>query len=556
MPDRQTVAFYVRVSREDAGRRLTVEQQLDTLRKWSQVAEVEVAATYRDDGVSGKVPFDQRPGGAALIADAELGRFGSVAVVYIDRFGRTLLDGLLVAKRLDEIGVGIIAVNEGIDSRGNSDPLSLQLRLMIAEQDHRRVVERMTTGKRAAMDRDGAPPGGTVPFGYLVGQRGELIIDPREAAVVVGVFERALEGQTLTHILEWVKAQGVPSGRKTMRRGAESATRVRGHEKVDWTVGKLSKMLSNPVYAGTRRWGERTFECLPLVSREVFERVQQVRREISPRRGKQGDPAKGLLGGLLVCELCGERLYHWAPSPRGVTYRYYACNGVRTHRCPSKLLPLDELDALVWQDVETWLRDPGELLYRLSDVDADISETVGGLEDQETVLLREIDGIDTRVRELFAEARQCDWPLSFISPQINHFKAERNRIELELSNLRQKKSRLSQERSSAGEIATLLAEVRGELDAGLPLDARYAVVRLVVAGGTVATIGSGRDKRGQVRIVYRFPAPLLEVGVSGEGSTATPTLHTVNVPRSLPRELIVMQLSQRVLVFAHSGSVR
>jgi site-specific DNA recombinase len=186
--------LYGRTSKDDP-RRVTIDIQRNTLRTWSlndQLVE-HVAAEYWDDGISGKLPLWERPEGKRLLADVrdglDRGEPQCVAVVFADRFGRTLLDGLQAVKILEDMGAKLIASNDGWDSRRNDSPLYFQFRMMLAEEDHRRICQRMEAGKQRAMDRDDAPPGGPLTFGYRVDCRGHFEPDPIEAPIVVRMFE-------------------------------------------------------------------------------------------------------------------------------------------------------------------------------------------------------------------------------------------------------------------------------------------------------------------------------------------------------------------------------
>ena len=147
-------ALYGRTSKDDP-RRVTIEIQKNHLREWAaRVSLVDsVIAEYWDDGVSGKHPLWERPSGKKLLEDVKLGKIQSVAVVYADRFGRNLLDGLQAVKLLEDKGVKLIAIHDGWDARRNDSPLYFQFRMMLAEEDHRRIAERMGKGKIRAMER-------------------------------------------------------------------------------------------------------------------------------------------------------------------------------------------------------------------------------------------------------------------------------------------------------------------------------------------------------------------------------------------------------------------
>src|SRR5690348_280394 len=121
---RYVTALYGRTSKDD-DRRVTIEIQQQNLRDWSQrdTSVESVFGEYWDADVSGKLPLWERPEGKRLMEDVNAGRIQSVAVVYVDRFGRTLLDGLQAAAALEKRGVKVVAINDGWDARRNDDPL-------------------------------------------------------------------------------------------------------------------------------------------------------------------------------------------------------------------------------------------------------------------------------------------------------------------------------------------------------------------------------------------------------------------------------------------------
>jgi site-specific DNA recombinase len=112
----QPVAIYARVSTEDQAERATIKSQLDFLRRFVDLHEFPVAGEYVDDGISGTVPLADRPEGQRLLIDAEAGRFGTVLVYRIDRFGRSLRSLLESHDALDACGVAIRSATEPFDS--------------------------------------------------------------------------------------------------------------------------------------------------------------------------------------------------------------------------------------------------------------------------------------------------------------------------------------------------------------------------------------------------------------------------------------------------------
>ena len=49
---------------------------------------------YKDKGVSGRVPFEDRPQGKKLLSDVEKGLVDEIKVIHLDRLGRNTEDVL------------------------------------------------------------------------------------------------------------------------------------------------------------------------------------------------------------------------------------------------------------------------------------------------------------------------------------------------------------------------------------------------------------------------------------------------------------------------------
>src|SRR5829696_10419955 len=85
------IALYLRVSSEEQRDRETIEIQDEFLDQYRNLYELEVAETYKDDGISGTISLHERPEGRRLLEDAKEGNFQIVLVYRLDRFGRSLL---------------------------------------------------------------------------------------------------------------------------------------------------------------------------------------------------------------------------------------------------------------------------------------------------------------------------------------------------------------------------------------------------------------------------------------------------------------------------------
>ena len=167
--------------------------------------------------------------------------------------------------------------------------------------------------------------GSKAPFGYKrvkvndgAKERPTLEVDPATAPIVREMFESSLRDNGLKEICKELNDRGITN---------------RGNR---WYKGGLHYLLTNEAYTGTAVWGRiskgekaqdpvRVEGAWPaLVSRELFDAVQQAMRDRAPkvqRPARVG--SKFLLSGLLKCGVCG-RPYSGQGAKSG-QYGYYIC---------------------------------------------------------------------------------------------------------------------------------------------------------------------------------------------------------------------------------------
>jgi site-specific DNA recombinase len=165
-----TVALYLRVSSEEQRDRETIKIQDDFLEQYRSLYELGVADIYKDDGISGTIPLQERPEGRRLLEDAKAGNFDTVLVYRLDRLGRSLLVIVDAHDRLQAAGVALRSATEPIDTSTPSGRLIFQMLATFAEYERETIGERTRAGLHRAA-RNGTHMG-PVPFGYRAGSRG------------------------------------------------------------------------------------------------------------------------------------------------------------------------------------------------------------------------------------------------------------------------------------------------------------------------------------------------------------------------------------------------
>lgn len=82
------IAIYCRVSTDEQQKNETIQNQLEFGRKYAELHNLGEVEFFTDDGVSGVIPLEERPGGQALMAAVRQGLVSEVLLYRLDRLGR------------------------------------------------------------------------------------------------------------------------------------------------------------------------------------------------------------------------------------------------------------------------------------------------------------------------------------------------------------------------------------------------------------------------------------------------------------------------------------
>ncbi len=412
-------AIYARYSSENQ-RPESIEDQISACRRLAadQKYVIAEAHLYTDKAASGA--RKDRPGLSALLAAAEQENF---EVVLVDDLSRVARDNLLMLSIVAELrfqGVRIISVADGLDSSDKEATLGIQirgifnelqlidlrnktLRGQIGQKERGFSVGERTFGYKSVpvgtmrMDKKGRPR----PDGY------RMVIEPREAAVVLRIFKEFADTTSKAAIVRKLNEEGV-SGRFRSSKG--------------WSAGTLNRILKNQKYMGkwvwnkteTRRdprtgrrrpfpkpeseWMVNEDEALRIVPQELWDQVQERIKEVAKTwpggKGKRGFcEQKGgrvkhypthLLSGLMVCEQCGASMAQVSGKGGG----YYGCLGATRGACDNRLLVRKNLaERVMLSAVRDKISCPEAFTYLLKRVEEEVEKLSKDV--PETVRLKE-----------------------------------------------------------------------------------------------------------------------------------------------------------------------
>ena len=111
------------------------EVQKDKLHKYADYQDMMIAGVYSDEGKSGK-SMEGRPQFQQMLQDMESGKDNiDFALVFkLSRFGRNATDVLSSLQRMQDLGVNLICVEDGIDSYKDNRKLMISVLSGVAEK--------------------------------------------------------------------------------------------------------------------------------------------------------------------------------------------------------------------------------------------------------------------------------------------------------------------------------------------------------------------------------------------------------------------------------------
>ena len=110
-----------------------------------------------------------------------------VLVFKLSRFGRNAADVLNSLQFMQDYGVNLICIEDGIDSSRESGKLMISVLSAVAEIEHENILVQTMEGRRQKA-REGKWNGGFAPYGYKLVD-GELQIAEDEAEAIRIIFD-------------------------------------------------------------------------------------------------------------------------------------------------------------------------------------------------------------------------------------------------------------------------------------------------------------------------------------------------------------------------------
>ncbi len=358
----------------------SLDAQKDKLKRYAEFQNMVIAGEYSDKGKSGK-NIDGRPQFQQMLKDIEAmkDKVEYVLVFKLSRFGRNAADVLNSLQRMQDYGVNLICVEDGIDSSKDSGKLMISVLSAVAEIERENILVQTMEGRRQKA-REGRWNGGFAPYGYML-ENGELKIADDEVEVIQIIYDKFVHtNMGATAIAAYLNDHGY---KKKLRQNNTSEL---------FSAHFVKMVLDNPVYCGKLAYGRRKTEKIPgtrnqfhivkqneypvydgiheaIVSEEIWQLAQKKRSITGVKSEKIYNlDHENILSGILRCPICGAGMYgnvNRKKKKDGTFYKdyyYYACKHrttVNGHRCGYKRQWKQEMvDAAVEEVIRDLVNKP------------------------------------------------------------------------------------------------------------------------------------------------------------------------------------------------------
>lgn len=354
--EKTKVYTYTRVSTAMQIDGYSLDAQKARMKAYADFNNCQIVGEYEDAGKSGK-SIEGRASFCRMMEDIKSGKDGVayVLVFKLSRFGRNAADVLSTLQVMQDFGVNLICVEDGIDSSKDAgkDAGKLMISVLSAVAEIERENIRVQTMEgRIQKAREGRWNGGFAPYGYRLVD-GVLQINEDEAPAIRTIFEQYVNTDT--------GANGLSKYLET--HGFQKLARQNGTSPL-FSATLIRAILKNPVYCGKIAFGRRKLEKIHgtrneyhqvpqenyllvdglhegIVSEELWNAAQvkllaQSKRYEPVNRSKTEQAH--LLSALVKCPICGAGMYSNKCTKRkkdGTPYKsfsYYSCKHRRMQR--------------------------------------------------------------------------------------------------------------------------------------------------------------------------------------------------------------------------------
>ena len=517
----------------------SLDAQRARMKAYADFNDYEIVGEYEDAGKSGK-SIEGRLQFRQMMEDVKSGKdnISYVLVFKLSRFGRNAADVLSTLQVMQDFGVNLICVEDGIDSSKDAGKLMISVLSAVAEIERENIRVQTMEG-RIQKAREGKWNGGFAPYGYQL-VNGKLEINEEEAVAVRTIYDQYVNTDIGSNgISKYLENHGI---RKIQRQNGKNPL---------FDAHLVRLILKNPVYCGKIAYGRRKTEKVHgtrneyhLVEQDNFLLVDGLHEAIIPedvwnaaqvklvaQAKKYEHVNKGknerthLLSGIVKCPICGAGMYgnksikHKKDGTKYKDFFYYGCKHrsmQRGHKCDYKKQIREELldDAVAEVIVKlvsnpnfaTMMQEKINMKVDTTAIDQEIENYEKQLRQDYSIkskLMEEIDNLDPDDRHYIRRKADLDDRLYRMYDKIEE-------LESQLIDARAKKTSIEAEKITGDNIYKVLICFDKLYFAMNDVERRQLIEALIAE----IQIYEERKPNGQWLKSIRFKLPIIENDLS------------------------------------------
>ncbi|WKY44421.1 recombinase family protein [Eubacteriaceae bacterium ES2] len=474
------VYIYTRVSTTMQVDGFSLNAQKERIRKYADAFNYEIAGEYEDAGKSGKY-IDGRPEFKKMLEDINSNKDGVsyVLVFKLSRFGRNAADILNSLQLMQDNGVDLISVEDGIDSSKDAGKLVITILSAVAEIERENILVQTMEGRKQKA-REGKWNGGFAPYGYKL-INGKLEIEKDEAKAIRLIFDKYVNTDMGANgIAKYLQQQGIG---KIARQNGKCPY---------FSAGLITQILDNVVYNGKITYGRRKNEKVKgqqgktqlvkqdnyilsdgiheaIIDEDTWEKAQEKRKAQTKRYehvNKSKEERIHLLSGLLKCPHCGAGMYGNKSIKRknGKHYKdyfYYGCKHrtlLNGHTCTyNKQLNEDKLDNAVAEVISNLVSSPkfANMIQKKINIKTDtieVEKEISNFQKQMGKYIGTKRSLENQIDSLDVDDRHYDRKLSDFQDRLEKMYDNIDDIEQRLKECKERKKAIEAEKLTADNV--------------------------------------------------------------------------------------------------------
>lgn len=336
---RKRVAAYCRVSTDNEDQANSFESQQRYFKQYiERNPDWELYEIFADEGISG-TSTKKRKEFNRMIACAKNGDFDLIITKEISRFARNTLDSIYYTRDLKKHGVGVIFLNDNINTLDGDAELRLAIMSSIAQEESRKTSERVKWGQKRQMEQ-GVVFGRSM-LGYDV-KDGKMTINEEGAKIVRLIFHKFVNEGKGTHVIaRELREEGILPCRVKEWQNTVILRVIRNEKYCGDLVQKKTYTPDFLSHEKKYNRGQEEFVIIkdhhePIVSRELFEEANRILDERSlSQEGKAKHSNRYPFSGKIKCGHCGASyVARYKTRKDGSKYKAWRCQEAAKHGSP------------------------------------------------------------------------------------------------------------------------------------------------------------------------------------------------------------------------------